>query len=425
MHISNTLGRISEEREEKAGIKAQTKEASAKAQGQLADTKKGLAATKKFIADMQATFAAKSATFAQNQAVREQELEALQQAIEIISNPAVAGSYGEHVQPALPQLAARGRSFLQTRSSKRRTSALDRAASLLKKRAGDLSSKMLADLAVNVVANPFEKVITMIEDLLAKLKEQAAAEADHKAWCDEQLKENKLKREARQLAVEKLTAEIAKMTGEIADMAAAIEVLIQEQADLTKAMAEATEIRSKEKADNLDTIADAKAGSAAVANALSILQEFYSSQSSFLQRSKQVPEMAEYKGMSGGGVIGMLEVIQTDFMRLEADTKAAETQAAKEYDEFMTESETTKKRKHAEEVQMKLDKDQAEFDKSELQKDLAAEQADLDAANKYYAELKPQCLQVHVSWEERVARREEELAALNEAYSILSQKSAF
>ncbi|CAK0831792.1 unnamed protein product, partial [Prorocentrum cordatum] len=92
---------------------------------------------------MQATFAAKSATFAQNQEVREQELEALQKAIEIISNPAVAGSYGDHVQSALPQLAARGRSFLQTRSSRRRASALDRAASLLRRRAGDLSSKML------------------------------------------------------------------------------------------------------------------------------------------------------------------------------------------------------------------------------------------------------------------------------------------
>merc|ERR1719373_1355527 len=128
-------------------------------------------------------------------------------------------------------------------------------------------------------------------------------------------------------------------------------------------MADATEIRQKEKAENLEAIADAQAGSTAVGNALQILQEFYSSQSSFLQRSKQVPEMAEYKGMSGGGVIGMLEVIQTDFMRLEADTKAAEAQAAKEYDAFMSESETSKKKKHEEEVKLKLDKDQSEFNK--------------------------------------------------------------
>merc|ERR1719356_776749 len=133
----------------------------------------------------------------------------------------------------------------------------------------------------------------MIEDLLEKLKAEAAAEAEHKAWCDEQLKENKHKRDDKTIAVEKLTAEIEKMTGEIADMGARIATLIEEQSQLTKAMADATEIRQKEKAENEDTIADAKAGSAAVANALQVLQEFYGSQSSFLQRGKQVPEKAE------------------------------------------------------------------------------------------------------------------------------------
>merc|ERR1740120_30734 len=175
----------------------------------------------------------------------------------------------------------------------------------------------------------------MIEDLLARLKEEASAEAEHKAWCDEQLKEHK--HNDKTAAVEKLTAEIQQLEGEIATMGEQIDTLVQEQADITKAMVEATTVRQKEKAENEATIADAKAGSAAVATALQILQEFYSGQAAFLQqRGRQVPEMADYKGMSGGGVIGMPEVIQTDFMRLEADTKAAEAQAAKEYDEFMT-----------------------------------------------------------------------------------------
>jgi len=426
LHISNTVGRLSADREEKAGIKAQTKEASAKAQGQLADTKKELEATKKFIADMQATFAAKSATFAQNQEVREQELEALQKAVEIISNPAVAGSYGEHVQPALPQLVARGRSFLQTRSSRRRASALDRVASLLKKRAGDLSSKMLADLAVNVAANPFEKVITMIEDLLAKMKESAAAEADHKAWCDEQLKANKIKRDKKTVAVEKLMAQIGQMSSEIASMAADIATLSTEQAELTKSMGEATEVRTKEKAANEEAIADSKAGAEAVKQALVILQEFYSSQNSFLQGKRQVPEMTAYTGMqsSKGGVIGMLEVIETDFMRVVADTSAAEAQASKEYAAFMKEAEDSKKQKHEKEVKTKLDKDQVEFERSELKKDLASEQEQLDMATQYYEDLKPQCVQVKVSYEERVQRRQEELAALNEAYEILNSHAS-
>jgi len=429
-HLTNSINQLSAERQRKAEDKADTEAASAKAQGKLAQAKSDLSDDKAFLAHVTATYEEKHSQYDVNQGVRKQELEALSKAIEIIANPEVAASYGEHINAELAQVSPhRATNFLQTRGARSgRAAARQQATEFLQRRAAALNSNTLAELARVMGSsseNPFAKVITMIEDLLEKLKAQAAAEAEHKAWCDEQLKENKHKRDAKTAAVEKLTAEIAKLAGEIADMGAQIDVLIQEQADLTKAMAEATEIRQKEKAENLDTIADAKAGSAAVASAMSILQEFYSSQASFLQRGKQVPEMAAYKGMSGnaGGVIGMLEVIQTDFMRLEADTKAAEAQAAKEYAAFMAESEATKKKKHEEEVQTKLDKDQAEFDKGELEKDLAAEQALLDAANQYYEELKPQCLQVPVSYEERVQKREEELAALNEAYEILSQKS--
>merc|ERR1712187_514627 len=170
-----------------------------------------------------------------------------------------------------------------------------------------------------------------------------------------------------------------------------------------------------------DTIADAQAGSAAVKKALEILREFYSSVA-FVQ---QVPEMAEYKGLQGKnkGVVGMLEVILTDFTRLEADTKAAEAQAAKEYDEFMTDAKASKLAKHNAEVKLRLEKDQAEFDKGETKKELASNEEQLALAKKYFEYLRPNCLEIHVSYEERVQRRKEEIAALKDAYAILNSKS--
>ena len=47
-----------------------------------------------------------------------------------------------------------------------------------------------------------------LQDLVAKLKEEAAAEAEHKKWCDEQLHDNKIKREKKTAKVNKLTASI-------------------------------------------------------------------------------------------------------------------------------------------------------------------------------------------------------------------------
>jgi regulator of replication initiation timing len=274
-----------------------------------------------------------------------------------------------------------------------------------------------------MAGGPFDKVVTMIEELITTLKEEAAAEADHKAWCDEQLKNNKLKREKKTSTVEKLSAEIEALDGQIATMAEEIKTLAKEQKELATAMSEATAQRQKEKAKNTKAISDAQAGSEAVKQAIVVLREFYSSQA-FIQVRRQVPEMAEYKGMQSakGGVVGMLEVIQTDFMRLEADTKSAEAAAAKEYDEFMEDATSNKKAKHDREVQLKLDKDQAEFDKSQTAKDLAGTEEELGKANEYYEYLKPNCLEVKVSYEDRVARRKEEIEALKEAYKILDSK---
>merc|ERR1719450_1931485 len=111
---------------------------------------------------------------------------------------------------------------------------------------------------------------------------------------------------------------------------------------------------------------DASAGEEATKQALVVLREFYSAQASFMQRrGEQVPEMAAYKGMQSakGGVVGMLEVIASDFARLLAETKASETAAAAEYDTFMSDSKASVKAKHDMEFKTKLAKDQAEFEK--------------------------------------------------------------
>merc|ERR1719428_305343 len=217
-------------------------------------------------------------------------------------------------------------------------------------RAAAIGSELLAQAASRVGFDPFAKVIDMIKQLITKLEEEAAAEAGHKAWCDEQLKDNKLSRDKKTAEVATLTAEVDKLTGEIASLAKELEELAAAQAALAKAMKEATEFRGKEKEENMSTIKDAKEAQEAVNQALVVLKEFYDKQAALLQGS-QVPEMAAYKGMGGAkkGVVGMLEVILSDFARLEAETTADENSAQNEYDEFMSDSQADAKAKHDEE----------------------------------------------------------------------------
>merc|ERR1719313_1992940 len=260
----------------------------------------------------------------------------------------------------------------------------------------------------------------MIKKLITRLEEEAAQEAAHKAWCDEELKTNKQTRDKKTAEVATLTAEVEKLEGEIAELAKRLEEIAAEMAALAKAMKEATAFREKEKEENLQTIKDAKEAQEAVSQALQILKDFYDKQAAFMQEG-QVPELKEYKGMGGSskGVVGMLEVILSDFARLEAETTADEKQAANEYDTFMADSKADSEAKHKEEFDKGLLKDQKEHELKGTVKDLTATQEELDAALKYYEELKPMCLEVHVSYEERVKKRQEEIDSLKKAYTAL------
>merc|ERR1719231_1956669 len=111
-------------------------------------------------------------------------------------------------------------------------------------------------------------------------------------------------------------------------------------------------LRKQEKAKNIETIADSKEAQTAVKEALKVLKEFYeeaakaTSLSQQKKRQDPPPEIFDepYKGAQAenSGVVGMLEVILSDFERLESETTMSETQAEKEYDGFMGDSAVDK-----------------------------------------------------------------------------------
>merc|ERR1719333_1397782 len=143
------------------------------------------------------------------------------------------------------------------------------------------------------------------------------------------------------MAVETLHAEIDQLEASIAKLTDDIAELTQAVAELDAAMAKATTLRAAEKEKNTQTIQDAQAAQAAVSQALVVLKEFYAKAADATALAQQ-PEIfdAPYTGMQSesGGVVGMLEVIESDFARLETDTKAAEAEAQKAFDEFSSES---------------------------------------------------------------------------------------
>merc|ERR1719198_639426 len=110
-------------------------------------------------------------------------------------------------------------------------------------------------------------------------------------------------------------------------------------------MAKAVASRDAEKAKNTQTIEDAKNAQAAVAQALAVLKDFYAKAAeatSLIQDDANaqadtvslMQQQAPYKGQDSGGVIGMLEVIESDFAKLESDTSASESESQRAFDKF-------------------------------------------------------------------------------------------
>jgi len=412
----------------KSQAKSQAKQDAATAKGDLVESKASKSEDETYLRDTLGECKSKAKDYESRQVTRAQEIEAINKAIEIISSPDVSGAGQKHL-PGAALLQGRRTALAQLRSSPQVANALQaKVVALLLQRSRESNSDLLAMVAGRVGEDPFGKVKKMIKDLIVKLMNEANDEADHKGFCDAELATNKATRDEKSAEVTELTAQIdeltsknAKLTQDIADLSDAVKAI-------NVAVKEATDARITEKGANTATLADATAASSAVMQAIKVLKEFYAkaaTATAFTQAAPQdAPETfdAAYQGQQSesGGVIGMLEVIQSDFARLEAETSSSEDTAQRSHDTFIADSSEDKAVKEKEARHKGFDKVRTERALNQAKKDLKATQAELDAALEYFDKLKPQCIDNGLSYEERVAKRKAEIVSLQEALKVLS-----
>merc|ERR1740129_1547131 len=369
-----------------------------------------------------------AADFESRQKLRAQELEAIAKAIETLSSETVSGAGDRHLPSLLQQKGVR-RALAQLRSDAATNPLQARVSAFLAERARGCDSRVLALMSERVASNPFVKVKKMIKDLISKLMMESTAETEHKGWCDSELVVNKLTRERKTEQINQLTAEsedlsaqIQQSTLDIADLSAGVK-------ELTAAMAQASAERAASKEANTQTIKEAKEAQAALTKAIAIVRDFYAKSAQATSLSQQTPAEdapetfdKPYKGMlpEGQNVADFLEVILTDFTRLESETATSEAMETESHKKFMFESEKSKALKEnaiSHKSASKLEKESALHAAKE---ELKATQDQLDKAVAYYEKLKPTCVDSGITYEERVKRREEEIQSLQEALKILA-----
>merc|ERR1719456_2059284 len=261
--------------------------------------------------------------------------------------------------------------------------------------------------------------------MIAKLEAEAEADANEKAYCDEQMAKTEAKQSDLEDDVAKLTSKIDQAASKSAKLKANVNQTEQELGALAKLQAEMDKVRTEEHAAYSKPKAELEQGLAGVRKALGVLRDYYGSAASMLQEDQPSVPMHSKASGAGGSIIDILEVCESDFAKNLAAEEAEEADAIATYESTTQENklQTTMK---SQDVKYKT-KEFKGLDKSisELSGDRDTTSTELGAVLDYYAKLKERCIAKPESYEERKARREAEIKGLKDALNVLESETAF
>mmetsp|Transcript_33768 Transcript_33768/g.75480 ORF Transcript_33768/g.75480 Transcript_33768/m.75480 type:complete len:204 (-) Transcript_33768:67-678(-) len=180
--------------------------------------------------------------------------------------------------------------------------------------------------------------------------------------------------------------------------------------------------RGEEHEEYTKAAADYKAGVEAVQMAIKVLKDYYGKNSELLQQ----PQVATHSASDGAasGIIGLLEVAESDFSKLLAEVEADEKEAEEEYVKQTKENKLAKTEKATSLKYTKKEKARAEKSLSELKDDVDAEQTELDSVLEYLAKVNKRCVAKPETYADRVAKRNAEIEGLKNALNILNEETA-
>merc|ERR1719420_2499510 len=426
-------------KKEKEDIKADKGEQLAKAETDLAEEEKQLAGDSATLDSTDQECKMVNKGWDQRAAIRAGEIEAMEMAIKILSKVTGVRNPDTHEIPKKASLAQV--SFLQI-SSAPAGSAKAKAVALLREAGKIAHNGLLQKLATQIMAydGPFDKIKAMIQKMIFRLQGEQKDEDDHKNWCDLELQKSQDSTDDKTEKIRLTKIEIEELDADLKLTVKAIVENNEKLADIEAYMQQELELRKENKAEVERTIKDAQAGAEAVAQAITVLKDFYKESGmiakepwEFIQISKShgvtLPDKpstwdSSYTGVTdpesgSDGVLGILDGVATKFATMESDAKLQDTTDQKNYDKDMASkkveiadvsSDTKMKEQKKQSLQEKLDAATSKL------KHLTSEN---DAVKQYLKDLKPACAPGEGSYEDRKQARTDEITALRKAQTIL------
>jgi len=393
----------------------------------LTDSEESLLEDKKFLAELEKGCGSKEAEWAETCKLRSEELLALADTIKLLNDDDAL----ELFKKTLPGSA----SFMQLTETA--NSLKSRALSVLQDaksgRKGDRQRLDAIMLAIRGKAVNFDKVLKMIDNMVALLKQEQLDDDHKKEYCEGQFdvaddKKKELVRTEGKLtaAMEEAKESIATLTDEIKELAAGIKAL-------DKTVAEATANRKEENSDFKTLFASDTAAKELLAFAKNRLNKFYNPklykpEATLVQvrlhdappPAPEAPAPYAKKTEDGNGVISMIDSLIGDLDRELTEAETEEKLAQEEYEELMADSA----QKRAADSKALTDKEalkgETQDNLVELKDEHTATVKELMATEEYISQLHAECDWLIQYFDVRKEARAGEIESLGKAKAILS-----
>jgi len=391
----------------------------------LSDSEESLLEDKKFAGDLDKNCATQEKAWSETVKLRQQELLALADTIKILNDDDALELFKKTLPGASSLLQ------LTTRGQNMKAKALQLLEDMQVKNPNDKHRLDFIMLALHGKKVGFEKVIKLIDDMVALMKTEQQDDNDKKEYCEMQFDHADDKKKSLERAEGKLTAGIEDAKETIATLTDEIKSLGEGIVALDKSVAEATENRKEENSDFTTLMASDKAAKELLDFAKNRLNKFYNPKMYKAPEGlvqvhahdappppPQAPGAA--KKQESGGVIAMIDTLikELDMEMTEAETE--EKLAQEEYEDMMAESA----KKRASDSKSLADKEAQKGDlESELVKlgdDKKSTIKELMATEEYIGQLHAECDWLIKFFDVRKEARNGEIDALGKAKAVLS-----
>merc|ERR1719284_28994 len=430
---------------------------------EIEDTEEALAEDTKFLAELEKNCATKTAEWEVIKATRAEELVALADTIKVLNDDDAL----ELFKKTLPSASA---SFVQiTESSK---ALKKRALAVLRGRTREARQQRpaldLIELALQGKQMGFEKVISMIDEMVVNLHKEQEGDDSLKVYCEKEFDESDDKKKELELSISDSETAIEEMEGAIKTFAEEIEALKDAIKALDKSVAEATEMRKNENEEYKTLMANDGQAKEVLLWAKNRLNKFYNpklykpppkrvlsaeddivvdmggtlaptappggiagtgifAQISAHTNAKAAPPPPpaapgpfKKKGEEATGVIGMIDLLVKDLEKEMQEETVSEKDAQADYETMMGDAAA----KRAADSKLMTEKEGAkaeaeEFLQSETDKKAATTQTLMETLE-YIKDLHVECDWLMKFYDVRKEARDSEIDALGKAKAVLS-----